>query len=86
MKSFHIASLALVLALSGCSSSQDPKIAELKDRVCKTVSTIGYSFSKEALLSLDKTVREQLLADIEELKVLDPSLMEGLGTITCPNN
>ena len=86
MKSLPIVSLALVLALSGCSSSQDPKITELKDRVCKTVSTIGYSFSKEALLSLDKTVREQLLADIEELKVLDPNIMDGLGTISCPNN
>lgn len=86
MKSLPIASLALVLALSGCSSSQDPRIAELTNRLCKTMSTIGYSFSEEALLSLDKTVYKQLMADIEELKVLDPSVNEGLGTLRCPNN
>lgn len=85
MKSLSIASLSLVLALSGCSSSQDPqsKIAELTDRLCKTMSIIGYDYADSAIQSLDKSLQEQLLADIEELQVLAPSVLERQLTDVC---
>lgn len=77
--------LVLVLVLSGCGSSQDPqsKIAELTDRLCKTMSIIGYNYSESAIQTLDKSVQEQLLADIEELNVLAPSVLDRQLTELC---
>ena len=85
MKSLPIASLARVLALSGCSSSQDPqsKIAELTDRLCKTMSIVGYDFTDSAIQSLDESVQNQLMEDIDELKILAPSVLDRPLTELC---
>lgn len=77
---------ALTLLISGCSdASNDPQtqIATLTDRLCKTMSIIGYNFSESAIQSLDKSVKEQLLADIEDLKVLAPSVLDRPLTELC---
>ena len=79
MKSLHIASILLTLALTGCSgSNEDPqsKIAEITDRLCKTMSIIGYDPSESAIQTLDESLQRQLLADIDELKVLAPSVLD----------
>ena len=72
-------SLSVVLAITGCSgSNNDPQkqIAELTDRLCKTMSIVGYDFSDSAIQSLDESVQSQLLADIDELRVLAPSVLD----------
>jgi hypothetical protein len=74
-----ITSISLAVTLTGCSgSSDDPqsKIAELTDRLCKTMSIIGYDFSDSAIQSLDESVQNQLVSDIEELKSLAPSVLD----------
>jgi hypothetical protein len=79
MKSLPIASILLTLALTGCSgSNEDPqsKIAEITDRLCKTMSIIGYDPSESAIQTLDESLQRQLLADIDELKVLAPSVLD----------
>jgi len=79
MKSLPIASILLTLALTGCSgSNEDPqsKIAEITDRLCKTMSMIGYDPSESAIQTLDESLQRQLLADIDELKVLAPSVLD----------
>jgi hypothetical protein len=86
MKTLTGALIALVLVLSGCSSSDnDPqaKIANLTDRLCKTMSIVGYNFTDSAIQSLDKSVQEQLLADIDELSALAPSVLERPLTELC---
>jgi hypothetical protein len=79
MKSLPISSILLTLALTGCSgSNEDPqsKIAEITDRLCKTMSIIGYDPSESAIQTLDESLQRQLLADIDELKVLAPSVLD----------
>ena len=79
MKSLPIASILLTFALTGCSgSNEDPqsKIAEITDRLCKTMSIIGYDPSESAIQTLDESLQRQLLADIDELKVLAPSVLD----------
>ena len=86
MKSLSITSLAFALVLSGCSgSNEDPqsKIAGLTDRLCKTMSIVGYNFTDSAILSLDESVQKQLMKDIEELKVLAPSVLDRPLTELC---
>jgi hypothetical protein len=81
-----VLSLTAVLALSACSgSNNDPqaKIAELTDRLCKTMSIVGYDFSDSAIQSLDESVQSQLLADIDELRVLAPSVLDRPLTELC---
>ena len=71
--------LAAAFAITGCSASNaDPqaKIVELTDRLCKTMSIVGYNFSDSAVQSLDESVQEQLMADIDELRDLAPSVLE----------
>ena len=85
-KALPIASLALVLALTGCSgSSEDPqsKIADITDRLCKTMSIIGYDYSTSAIQTLDKSLMRQLLADIKELEILAPSVLKRTWTEVC---
>ena len=85
-KALPIASLALVLALTGCSgSSEDPqsRIADITDRLCKTMSVIGWDYSESAIQTLDKSLMRQLLADIEELRVLAPSVLTRTSTEVC---
>ena len=85
-KALPIASLALVLALTGCSgSSEDPqsRIADITDRLCKTMSIIGWDYSESAIQTLDKSLMRQLLADIEELRVLAPSVLTRTSTEVC---
>jgi len=86
MKSLTYSSLVMALVLTGCSgSNEDPqsKIAQLTDRLCKTMSIIGYNFSESAIQSLDESVQKQLLSDIEELKVLAPSVLDRPLTELC---
>jgi hypothetical protein len=86
MKSLSIALLAFVLVLSGCSgSNEDPqaKIAELTDRLCKTMSIVGYNFTDSAIQSLDESVQNQLMEDIDELKILAPSILDRPLTELC---
>lgn len=86
MKSLSIASIVLVLALTGCAgSNKDPqsKIAEITDRLCKTMSIIGYDYSESAIQTLDETLLRQLLADIDELNVLAPSVLDRRFTELC---
>jgi len=66
--------LALVLLTSSCSSA-DPQVrlAELTDRVCQTMKTVGYDFTESTIQALDEAVQEQLLADIAEIEKIDPS-------------
>jgi hypothetical protein len=76
----------MALVLTGCSgSNEDPqtKIAQLTDRLCKTMSIIGYNFSESAIQSLDESVQNQLLSDIEELKELAPSVLDRPLTELC---
>ena len=85
-KALPIASLALVLALTGCSgSSEDPqsRIADITDRLCKTMSIIGYDYSTSAIQTLDKSLMRQLLADIKELEILAPSVLDRRLTELC---
>jgi hypothetical protein len=86
MKSLTYPSLIMALVLTGCSgSNEDPqtKIAQLTDRLCKTMSIIGYNFSESAIQSLDESVQNQLLSDIEELKELAPSVLDRPLTELC---
>lgn len=79
MKSLHFASIIVVLTLTGCAgSNEDPqsKIAEITDRLCKTMSIIGYDPSESAIHSLDESLQRQLLDDIDELRVLAPSVLD----------
>lgn len=71
--------LAATFAITGCSASNtDPqaKIAELTDRLCKTMSIVGYNFSDSAIQSLDESVQKQLMEDIDDLRKLAPSVLE----------
>jgi len=45
-------------------------------QVCKTMSIIGYDPSESAIQTLDESLQRQLLADIDELKVLAPSVLD----------
>ena len=85
-KALPIASLALALVLTGCSgSNEDPqsKIADITDRLCKTMSIIGYDYSTSAIQTLDKSLMRQLLADIKELEILAPSVLKRTWTEVC---
>jgi len=68
--------LALVLLTSSCSSA-DPqaRLAELTDRVCKTMKTVGYDFTDATIQALDESVQRQLLSDIAEIEEISPTLM-----------
>jgi len=86
VKSLSIASIVLALVLTGCSgSNEDPqsKIADITDRLCKTMSIIGYDYSESAIQTLDEGLLRQLLADIDELKVLAPSVLDRRLTELC---
>jgi hypothetical protein len=47
------------------------------------MSIIGYDYAESAIQSLDKSLQEQLLADIEELQVLAPSVLDRQLTEVC---
>jgi hypothetical protein len=68
--------LALALLTSSCSSA-DPqaRLAELTDRVCKTMKTVGYDFTDATIQALDESVQRQLLSDIAEIEEISPTLM-----------
>lgn len=86
MKSLSVILFTFVLALSGCSGANDDpqaKIAELTDRLCKTMSIVGYNFTDSAIQSLDESVQNQLMEDIAELEVLAPSVLNRPLTELC---
>ncbi len=68
--------LALALLTTSCSSA-DPqaRLAELTDRVCQTMKTVGYDFTDATIQALDESVQRQLLADIAEIEEISPTLM-----------
>lgn len=79
MKLARAASISLFLLLPACSSSDSnpqAEIAKLSDRLCKTMSIIGYDFSESAIQSLDESVKAQLLEDIDALRALAPSVLD----------
>jgi len=68
--------IALALLTSSCSSA-DPqaRLAELTDRVCQTMKTVGYDFTDATIQALDESVQRQLLSDIAEIEEISPTLM-----------
>jgi hypothetical protein len=47
------------------------------------MSIIGYDYSESAIQTLDETLLRQLLADIDELNVLAPSVLDRRLTELC---
>ena len=76
-KAISIAVSLSVLMLCAACGNQDPqaKLADLTDRVCKTMKLIGYNFEESAIQSLDQSMQDQLMSDISEIKKLAPSLL-----------
>jgi hypothetical protein len=71
-----LAFLTVSVFLSSCGST-DPqeKIANITERLCKTMKIIGYNFDDSAIQSLDESVGDQLMRDIDELRKLAPSVL-----------
>jgi hypothetical protein len=69
--------LALALITTSCSSS-DPqaRIDELVNGVCKIMRPIGFDFTDATIQALDESVQRELLANISEIKTLEPTLLD----------
>jgi hypothetical protein len=78
MRSTKIISiLCLLIVLTSCGSENpQEKIANITERLCKTMKIIGYNFDDSAIQSLDKSVGDQLMRDIDELRKLAPSVLD----------
>jgi hypothetical protein len=63
--------------LTSCGSENpQEKIANITERLCKTMKIIGYNFEDSAIQSLAKSVGDQLMRDIDELRKLAPSVLD----------
>lgn len=72
-----ISILWLLIVLTSCGSENpQEKIANITERLCKTMKIIGYNFEDSAIQSLDKSVGDQLMRDIDELRELAPSVLD----------